>query len=375
MMPSRKRSLRRAVLATLGAAALFGPGVFSGCATNFEAQSKIDTLRVISVTMDKPYVDLGTPESPASEEDRTVHFDMELHDGYVAEDGSSRPISILWIGGCFNPEGDQYSLCVGPLIQIFEAAKAAYEADPTNPGFPPGLPVGVGTKFSIAVPADLVSSRPKPSFGPHYGLGYVFFLACAGHLKTVVDDPSAAGTFPIGCLDDDGQPVGSDSFVPGYTQIYAFEDGRLNANPVITGMSLDGELMPEDAALAPSVPLCDVPPQDRNLPPSCSREDPFVACTGYDVKVEVPEDVAELDPEAKGEAGQALKEAVWVDYYTDGGDFNGDIKLVSEPTSGYSDPHEVKWIPPAEPGLATIWAVVHDARGGSSVVVRQVRVE
>jgi len=392
MMPSRKRSLRRALLATLGATALFGPAVFSGCATSFTPPGKVDTLRVLAVTIDNPYVYTCLPpaEEPKckglSEEDctalceslRTANFEMEVHDAYgVNEQGSERLINILWIGGCFNPEGDQYALCAEPLIKVFEAAGPALAEAIQNgepPKFPPGLPVGYGKKFSITVP-DIVSSRPKPDFGPHYGIGYVFFLACDGRFGIVESDPSAAGTFPIGCLDGEGRPVSADSFVPGYTQVYSFADGRLNENPVVTALTMDGEPLPEDFAAIPTVPTCDVPPQDRNLPPSCSREDPFTACQTYEIKVQVPEDVAEVDPDATGSKDEILTETVWVSYHTDTGDFDGDIKLVNDPTTGYSAPHEVKWIPPAVPGLATIWAVVRDARGGSNVVVRTVRVE
>lgn len=378
MVPSRKRSLRRAILGTLGAAAMFGPALFSGCATNFSPAGKIDTLRVLAVTVDKPYVNTGAPDQPATAEDLTVNFEMEVYDALgVNTDGSERHINILWIGGCFNPDNDLYSLCAEPLVKLFqEGASALSEAvqNQTIPKFPPGLPLGWGKKFSMTVPADILASRPPPQFGPHYALGYVFFLACAGEFGIVENDPAAAGTFPIGCLKD-GQPVGADSFVPGYTQFYAFADGRLNANPEITSLTLDGEELPEDFGAIPSIPPCDVPPQERNLPASCSREDAFVACTPYEIKVEVPETVAEDDPEAKGSKGEQLSETVWVNYYTDTGDFESDIKLINDPTTGYQERHEVRWIPPAEPGLATIWAVVRDARGGSSVVVRNVRVE
>lgn len=66
---------------------------------------------------------------------------------------------------------------------------------------------------------------------------------------------------------------------------------------------------------------------------------------------------------------------IWVDYFTDRGEFDGGTSLVSDATSGYREDHATTWIPPAEAGLATLWAVVHDARGGASVTRRVVRVE
>lgn len=373
-----KSHLRRAILATLGAAALFGPAAFSGCAVNFSPPGKINSLRVIAVTTDKPYIEPIPAEECAADPERcTVNFEMEVHDGLGDANGDPRPINILWIGGCFNPQGDQYSLCIFPALAIFDQSKDAIDAikDGETPQFPPGLPVGLGAKFSMMVP-DIVSSREPPQFGPHYGIGYVFFLACAGYFGLLDEDPSAAGNFPIGCFDyETGKPQGAESFVPGYTQIYSFADGRLNQNPPILGLTIDGEEIPEDLDEIPTIPRCDVPPDERNQPASCTREDPFTACKAYEIQVEVPEDVGEVDPDAKGDQGQQLTETVWVNYATDTGDFSSDIKLINDPQTGYQEEHKVQWIAPAEPGLATIWAVVRDARGGSSMVVRYVRVE
>lgn len=373
-----KSYVRRAILGTLGAAALLGPSLFSGCAVNFSPPGKVNSLRVVSVTADKPYIEpIPAAECAEDPERCTVNFEMEVYDGLGDATGSPRPLNILWIGGCFNPEGDQYSLCIFPALEIFGQAKDGIDAIENGeiPEFPAGLPVGLGQKFSIVVP-DIVSARPEPTYGPHYGIGYVFFLACAGYFGLLDEDPSAAGNFPIGCFDyETHEPQGADSFIPGYTQIYSFADGRLNANPKANGLLLDGEPISEELDQIPTVPRCDVPPDERNQPPSCTREDPFTACTAYEIDVDVPEDVAEIDPDAKGDDGQPLSETVWVNYLTDTGDLDGDIKLVNDPQTGYQESHKVSWIPPAEPGRATIWAVVRDARGGSHMVVRYVNVE
>jgi hypothetical protein len=70
-----------------------------------------------------------------------------------------------------------------------------------------------------------------------------------------------------------------------------------------------------------------------------------------------------------------VKEAIWIDYFADKGDIVGFRQLVNDPTTGYKPVHATTFTPPAEPGLVNLWAVVHDARGGSSVVRRVVRVE
>lgn len=380
-MPSpRKSPLRRIVLGTLGAAAVLGPAVFSGCAVNFAPPSQLDTLRVISVSVDKPYIAPHSAQECADDpESCTVHFNAEIYDGYGAKNlGGERTLNVLWIGGCFDPEGDQYSLCLIPLLALFQQASPALkEAKDSHsiPKFPKGLPLGWGPQFSMSVP-DIVSQRPKPSFGPHYGVGYVFFLACAGHFGLLDTDPSAAGNFPIGCFDDDTEEqLGAESFVPGYTQIYSFEDGRLNPNPPLNAVMFDGEPMSDSLPDIPVVPPCDVPESERNLPPSCSRQDPYEACKAHDVDVDVPDTVADDDPGAQGENGEPLKETVWVNYYADAGNFKGEIKLLNDPTTGLVKKHTTTWIAPPVPGLATLWTVVRDARGGSTTFVRQVRVE
>lgn len=379
-----KRSLRRSLLG-LGAAAVMTPFLVPACATAFNPSSKVDALRIVGVTVDKPYLNLTpgagptnaacgveTPDTP----NNVVTFEMEVYDGYgISTTGEQRDIQTLWLGGCFNPESDSYFLCYPQIGALFATLQGI--DDPSD--IPPNFPVAGGpgiTKFQLTVPTDLVTSRPAPDVGPHYGIGYVFFMACAGQFGPVpVEGSGSAGSFPIGCFDEDGVRLGAESFITGYTQIYAFEDGRENCNPKVDGLLFDGEPMSEVPAEYPVVPVCPVPSEERYLPPSCTRQDPLLACETYEIKVDVPETVGEVDPSAFGQDGEPLTEVVWVDYYTDTGDYESDIKLINDAINGYQDAHQVKWIAPPEPGLAVIWANVRDARGGSTVVRRIVRVE
>src|SRR5690606_18668524 len=102
----------------------------------------------------------------------------------------------------------------------------------------------IGTsEFTLTLPDDLVSSRPVPQAGPHYGIAYVFFAACAGNLVAVpLENPGGGQVpdFPLRCVDPEGNVLGSESFSIGYTQVYAFADMRDNTNPPIDGLSLDG---------------------------------------------------------------------------------------------------------------------------------------
>jgi hypothetical protein len=88
-------------------------------------------------------------------------------------------------------------------------------------------------------------------------------------------------------------------------------------------------------------------------------------------------DVAESDPDAIDADGNALRETVWVNYFSDAGDFARSVALVSDSATGYIANHGSEWTPPDAPSgtVITLWAVVRDQRGGSSVVRRFVRIE
>ena len=385
--PYRPRSgLRRLWLAALALAAV-GASSAAGCAASFDPPSKVDTLRVLAVIPTKKCQPDLTPELCAEmcpPEDLEcavgggayvapgdkVEFTMD----YVAPpDVSQSEVQITWLGGCFNPVGDEYFGCYASLQKVFEDLAQAVAMGE----FPADAPIAQGPgldRFTLTIPQDIVSSRPVPEVGPHYGISYLFFAACAGTVRPVPPEGTGtAGSFPLGCFDAEGRRLGADSFVPGYTQIYSFADGRTNENPVATGINLDKAPIPEGLDGIPEVKRCPLTEDERRVS-GCGAEDPTTACTTYDIEVAAPDDVAEVDADATDVDGAALREAVWVDYYGDAGDFQSDVKLVSDPKSGYLPDNAVKWVPPDTVGPARIWAVVHDARGGASIVERYVRV-
>ncbi len=358
---------RRGAMAAL-ALGMLGLELGPGCAAGFDPPSKVNTFRVLAVTADTPYA-LPDPD-PTDDQDVEVHFTMTYTD---AAGDEARPVEITWLGGCFDPEGDQYYACYDQLAKVLQGlAAGTADAD--------GL-VGRGQFFTLKLPSDIVTRRPPPAVGTRYGIAYVFFAACAGGtVKPVAPEGTGrAGSFPLGCFDAEGNRLGADSFVPGYTQIYVFEDGRTNPNPVATGIELGVKdeartALPEDFAAIPTVKACPLTEDERRIQ-GCGAEDPYASCQTYDLQVTVQSPVADEDEGSKGPDGEPLTESVWVDYYIDGGDLDADVKLVSDPLKGPVDEAPVRWVPPAEPGLVTVWAVVHDARGGSSVVERFIRVE
>jgi hypothetical protein len=371
----RPRLLRRLVLASLALAGL-SASLGSGCSAGFDSISKINALRVLAVVADRCPSDQPTCDArervgasyagPGDE----VTFTLSHYDGFVDPDdpgAGSRNLQILWIGGCFDPDGDQYFACYPQLAQIFQ------DLDPANPlasGF-----IGVGDTFTMKLPDDIVSRRPRPAEGPYYGIAYVFFAVCAGTIAPIPpEDGGLAGSFPLGCIGADGKRLGADGFVPGYTQIYVFDDGRTNENPRWKGLTLDGVHLAAGFDEPKRVKACGVGEDARRMPPGCGRPDPYSDCTSYTIDVAVPEDVAEVDPDGVTPEGKHLHEAVWVDYFAEKGDLDTEVRLVSDATTLITPGHSTRWVPPPEPGYVSLWAVLHDARGGEAVIQRWVEV-
>ncbi|WP_437993910.1 hypothetical protein [Sorangium sp. So ce145] len=235
--------------------------------------------------------------------------------------------------------------------------------------------------------------------GTKYSSAYVLFAVCAGKMRPTPalsaaleamlagDDPLAAMSaaisaalaggieIPLECVDEDGKVLGPDSFVVGYTQVFVFQDSdqRANTNPPIDDFTLkldDKEVELGESGL-PVVEPC-IRPETKAQ--GCGPAEPDADdCATYDIDVIVPPGAADVDVEATGLGGPPAREAIWVDYYTDGGGFDGARRLVSDAVTGPGERHGTTWTPPSKPGRVSLWAVVHDTRGGSSV--RQMEVE
>ncbi len=377
---ARKRfSLRSVLLPFAAAAALIAPAAASGCGGGLDPISKVDGLRVLAVAVSREPTadDATTGGSYAGPNDR-VTFKMTSYDGFVDPenpDAPPRQLQTVWLGGCFDPPGDAYYGCYASLGEVL----GQIQADQENGALPgPDSLYGVGDSFSMRLPSDIVSRRPRPPVGSYYGIAYVFFAACAGHLGPIPADSSGkAGAFPLGCFQDEALTIrlGAESFVPGYTQIYSFEDGRGNNDPPVKELTFDAK----DPGIGPGNALvvkpCAVDDDTRAAPASCSKEDPFTTCTPVKIDITVAADVADEDVEGSAMDGKKLKEVVWVDYFADKGDLDSDVRLVNDATTGLIDDHSAMWIAPPEPGVVSIWAVVHDARGGVTTLQRYINVQ
>jgi hypothetical protein len=332
----------------------------------FEPASKIQGLRVLALQKEPAYPHPG----------ETVDLKLLYWDGKTSE-SSPRKIQFNFFQ-CDNPPGDFYYGCFSdklmPLMEApppmpeagvdagstadasDEAADAtdvdAIDTDATtDTDAMTGTDAGAAsddarivTKRIVIPPREDIVLTKVPI---DYGLRYVFFTACAGHIG--FDSSGGPNTFPVACFDDTNQKLGPDDFVPGYSSIYVYDTLR-NANPVV----------------APELEIPGVAPGPDGLRhiPHCTQSDRS-QCPAYDINAAVDiAQSAEIDPEAMDGTGNLLKEQVWVAYYSTDGDFTNSLRLVNDAASGPNPDHGTQYRAPITPGTVHLFGVVHDNRGG-----------
>jgi hypothetical protein len=343
------------------------------CGAGFKPGSELDSLRVLAVQKDEPYAKPGD----------TVSLAMLWDD---ASPKASRPVTIAWVSGCFNPPGDEYYACFSELGANggFGASGggtggsggSSGAAGSSGAGGSGGAGFGLGNTFSVKIPNDIISSRPPPSDPkqPAYGLAYVFFAACAGKLGPAPSGQSL--TFPIGCYDADGNPLGSDDFVAGYTSIYAYQK-YTNKNPEVDGFMFDGKKSTPDCvgrACLTAAPASGTCGTAGALCVSSCAADGDKSCSGHAIAPIVPRSSAESDSVEVAQ-GQNLEEQMWIDYYVDGGSVDSPARLLNGATSGWNSDFGTTFRAPKKTGPVQIWAVVHDNRGGVNWVRQTVIVK
>jgi hypothetical protein len=211
----------------------------------------------------------------------------------------------------------------------------------------------------------------------------------------------SGGGFPLSCLDDDGNALGTDDFVAGYTAVYTYDDFS-NGNPVLRGLSLDGKPLLDvciDSGSAAAIeggelgavlgragegagpPSASEPPVvcesgpllDPTDEPDCS--DPAAACItapppadflirGMEIRPEIFRSSIEDDDIARVAYGHDYEEGMWINYYVSRGSLRSDVRLLNDATTGLNEEFPTLYYPAEEPGPITLWAVVHDSRGG-----------
>ena len=56
---------------------------------------------------------------------------------------------------------------------------------------------------------------------------------------------------------------------------------------------------------------------------------------------------------------------MWVNYYASAGEVSEEVRLLNDATQGWNPDPDTKYKPGKEPGVAYVWSVAHDNRGGA----------
>jgi hypothetical protein len=305
-------------------------GLAGACSGDLPAVSLVDSVRILATRADQPYAKPG----------ETVTLQVLAADGRASR---SRPMRVFWLPTvCMNPAGDDYFGCYPAMATQFA------------PGADLSGVLSEGEQWSFTMPPDAIATAAAHPGTPNpYGVAFAFVIACAGRVEYVPVDTSTKSplTTPFGCFDESNAALGQDDFVFAFMRVYAFADER-NANPVIDHVAFGGT--PVDPVAGISVGHCTAADETH--------------CPTTEVDTVVPDSSWELDPGSLARAGVTAYEAIWVDYYVTGGRLDNDSMVVFDATSGRASSSRDRYAAPLSPGPQTLWAVVHDTRGGANWV-------
>jgi hypothetical protein len=366
--------------------------------SGFDPASLIESVRILASQSDQPYAQPGA----------TVRSQLLAVDGRP-DAGSLEPMRLFWLPFvCVNPPNDAYYACftqfrpnassiaqvggknasgggtaatitgaisswdggadagVGATL-LGDAGLGGGGARDGGAGGLTSLPTGVdispylvqGSRAVFQIPADIVTSHVPPKGATAYGVAIVFNIACAGHVELLPIDPNSVAPeqIPFGCFNAQHQKLTANDYVLGYTEVFAY-DSLTNHNPTIQSFSFRGTAASPDGGLDAgfTFPSCD---------PSVNK-----SCPDNLVITNVPDASWEPDPQNPGGPdGGPLGEQIWVDYYSTVGKLSDEAELIYDPARGHVTPHKdenLQTVP--KPQTGTMWAVVHDNRGGAAWV-------
>jgi hypothetical protein len=199
------------------------------------------------------------------------------------------------------------------------------------------------------MPLDAV--KPREGSEP-YGLGIVFNILCAGQVQFAERDPSGGvQQVPVLCADENGQKLPPSDYVIGISRVYAWPD-RVNGNPIIESVTF------EDKDVVPTAGLT----LER-----CTAEKER-DCKENKIGVRVSDASWEPNPSDVTRDGE-LREQIWVDYYSDIGKFDEEARLLFDTREGRISDTDATFRAPKDVTDGTLWAVVHDNRGGATWIV------
>ncbi len=306
----------------------------SSCMSGFDPSNIVSSVRVLATKIDKSYAAPGD----------TVTLETLAFDGRANSATATLPLKLVWFPIlCTNPANEAYYNCFSNLGAAGTAIGGT--TTPQDTDLTDLLPSG--PTYKVTLPSDIIAKHKPPQSGENYGLAIVFQMACAGRVKFVSVDPESLSSqnAPIGCFDESGARLGADDYVMSFTRIYAFEK-RTNQNPPVEHLVVDDQSAP----FGFSINRC-----NEAKPENC----PFAQ-----IDTHVPDGAQEVREGEADSEGKTRKEQVWVTYYTTGGRFDDDAKLLFDVETGRVPRSANKFRAPSQPGWYRLWAVVHDNRNG-----------
>lgn len=335
MAHPRKRHTLGLMLATTMALSVW----VVGCGPTLDKISSLETLRVLGVRKSSPYAAPG----------ETVHLKMLWEDGRAELPPQVETFFGFW---CLNPPGNSYAGCLTML-----------------PNVEPSFAFNVN-EFEVRIPEEALVPSPVPDARAS-GSAFVFYAVCAGTLEVADLDKGISDPEELvpRCLDEDGEQVGADDFMIGYSQIFIYEELR-NENPVITGLrqgefEIEVDCIDEECDAPFAVPELTDCQEGILCLETCEEDGDPVLCDAKSIEVIFDPASVEKD-EVAADFGSDLQESIWVSYYIDRGSLSPELKLINDSTHGLFDHYSTNLYPPEEPGPVRVWAVVRDNRGGTT---------
>jgi hypothetical protein len=333
---------KRSVLGISALAAIVATFAVIACGPKLSRISTIEGIRILGVRKSAPYARPG----------ESVHLQMLLEDGREVPPAELRTFFGFW---CVNPAGDSFAQCLTSAPSV----EPVFEFDVTE--------------FDVEIPKDALRENESVPGARPSGTAFVFYGVCAGELEVPsidLDDPDLE-TFAPKCLNSEGEQVGAEDFVVGYSQIFVFEELR-NKNPIITGimqgeMELRADCIDGECSSSFEVPELDDCEEGVLCFEACEDDaDPF-SCPSKSVAVVVDPASVEVDSVAE-DFGSEQDESIWVHYFIDRGTVNPELKLINDAVEGLQSDYSTLIYSPLEAGPVRVWAVVRDSRGGTAWV-------
>ncbi len=297
-------------------------------------KSQVSAVRILAVRADLPYAHPG----------ETVKLEALVVDGRPQP--TTRPVRTSWFPvPCIDPAGGQYYDC-------YPALEAAY---PIGVDLTPQLTDSTTT--SITIPSDALAKaalQPGRS-GEPIVTAWSFLFACAGHVERISRAAGLAeNAAPFACFGDDGKPLPAEQGVFGFTRVSITATSR-NAIPTLKSIVVRGRNV--DPVKGISLPRC-----ERDLFEDFIDED----CDGISMGIGFDDVDAESDPANLDAEGRPGRETLYTDWYVTFGRFPQERRIEFDPFVGRSEIRDTLYEPPRSRGKGTLWAVLHDNRGGTS---------